>query len=91
MAQYETITELQDTTPEAERVLIELTCQTPMWKRAEQISNLIHAQRVLVLADLRRRYPNAGADELHKRMAARLLPREDVMRVFGWDPEKEGY
>ncbi|PYS46985.1 MAG: hypothetical protein DMF68_17365 [Acidobacteria bacterium] len=85
------ITDLQDTTPEAERVLIELTRQTPMWKRAEQLSNLIFTGRVLILADLRRRYPNADADELHKRMAARLLPREDVIRMFGWDPEKEGY
>ncbi|HEX8887897.1 MAG TPA: hypothetical protein VF779_01895 [Pyrinomonadaceae bacterium] len=91
MAQHKILTELQDTTPEAERVLIEMLRRMPMWKRAEQLSNLIHAGRVLILADLRRRYPNAGADELHKRMAARLLPREDVIRMFGWDPEKEGY
>jgi hypothetical protein len=91
MTQHKIITELQDTTPEAERVLIELTRRTPMWKRAEQLSNLIHTGRVLLLADLRRRYPNAGSTELHKRMAARLLPREDVVRMFGWDPEKEGY
>ena len=91
MTQDDVITESQDTTPEAERVLLELTRRIPMWKRAEQLSNLIHAGRVLILADLRRRYPNADADELHKRMAARLLPREDVIRVFGWDPEKEGY
>ena len=91
MTQHKSLIDLQDTTPEAERVLIELTRRTPMWKRAEQLSNLIHAQRVLILADLRRRYPNAGPDELHKRMAARLLPREDVIRIFGWDPEKEGY
>jgi hypothetical protein len=91
MAQHKTIAESQDTTPEAERVLIELTRRAPMWKRAEQLSNLIHARRVLILADLRRRYPSASADELHKRMAARLLPREDVVRVFGWDPDKEGY
>jgi len=45
----------------------------------------------LILADLRRRYPHADADELHKRLAARLLPREDVIRMFDWDPEKEGY
>jgi hypothetical protein len=91
MAPQEIITELQDTTPEAERVLIELTRRAPVWKRAEQLSNLIHTRRILILADLRRRYPNAGADELHQRMAARLLPREDVIRIFGWDPEKEGY
>ncbi|MDQ3821581.1 MAG: hypothetical protein M3362_28415 [Acidobacteriota bacterium] len=91
MVRQTIITESQDTTPDAERALIELTRRTPMWKRAEQLFNLIHTGRVLILADLRRRYPNAGADELHKRMAARLLPREDVIRMFGWDPEKEGY
>lgn len=91
MNRPEIIIKLQDTTPEAERVLIELTRQAPPWKRAEQLSNLIYAHRVLILADLRRRYPGAGEDELRKRMAARLLPREDVIRLFGWDPEKEGY
>ena len=91
MTQYRATTQFQDTTPEAERVLIELTRRAPMWKRAEQLSNLIHAHRVLILADLRRRYPQAGAEELHKRMAARLLPVEDVVRIFGWNPEEEGY
>jgi hypothetical protein len=62
-----------------------------MWKRAEQLSNLIHARRVLILADLRRRYPQADAGELRKRMAARLLPLDDVIRLFGWNPEEEGY
>ena len=90
IAQHETI-ESQDMTPEAELILIEMIRDTPMWKRAEQLNNLIYAHRVLILADLRRRYPNADALELRKRMAARLLPREDVIRIFDWDPEKEGY
>ncbi len=91
MVSEQTINELQDTTPEAERVIIELTRRAPIWKRAEQLSNLIYTHRVLILADLRHRYPSADADELHKRLAARLLPREDVIRVFGWNPEEEGY
>lgn len=91
MTRPEIIITTDDTTPEAERVLIELTRSAPTWKRAEQLSNLIYAHRVLILADLRRRYPSASAGELRKRMAARLLPREDVIRLFGWDPEKEGY
>lgn len=91
MTQHRTTTALQETTPEAERVLIELTRCAPMWKRAEQLSNLIHTHRVLILADLRRRYPQADAAELRKRMAARLLPLEDVIRIFGWNPEEEGY
>ena len=80
-----------DTDSEAERVLIEMLRRAPTWKRAAQLSGLAHARNVLILADLRRRYPEAGAEELRKRLAARLLPREDVIRVFGWDPEAEGY
>ncbi len=82
---------LTDTDPEAERVWIEMLRRAPLWKRAAQLSGLIEARRALILADLRRRYPEAGADELRKRLAARLLPHEDVIRLFDWDPEKEGY
>ena len=83
--------EPDDTDPEAERALIEMLRRAPTWKRAEQLAGLIHSRNVLILADLRRRYPEAGAEELRKRLAARLLPREDVLRIFGWDSEKEGY
>jgi hypothetical protein len=83
--------EQDDTDPETERVLIEMLRRTPTWKRAEQLAGLIQARNVLILADLRRRHPEAGAEELRVRLASRLLPREDVVRVFGWDPEKEGY
>ncbi len=87
----ESVNPLQDSTPEAARVLIEMTRRAPLWKRAAQLNDLIFARRVLILADLRRRHPHADADELRKRLAARLLPREDVVRIFNWDPEKEGY
>ncbi|HEY0406565.1 MAG TPA: hypothetical protein VGC89_12615 [Pyrinomonadaceae bacterium] len=43
-----TTIERRETTREAERVLIELARQAPMWRRAEQWSNLIHARRVLI-------------------------------------------
>lgn len=83
--------EPEDTDPEAERALVEMLRRAPTWKRAEQLAGLIHARNVLVLSDLRRRYPEADAEELRKRLAARLLPREAVVRAFAWDPEKEGY
>ena len=81
----------EDTDPEAERALIEMLRHAPTWKRAEQLAGLIYARNVLILADLRRRYPEADAEELRKRLAARLLPREEVVRAFAWDPEKEGF
>jgi hypothetical protein len=81
----------QDTTPDAERERVELTRRAPLWKRAEQLNDLVASRRALMQADLRRRHPRANSDELHRRLAARLLPREDVIRLFGWDPEREGY
>jgi hypothetical protein len=81
----------EDTDEDALEVLVELTRNMPFWKRAERIVQLNNTRRSLILADLRHRYPDADEAELRKRLAARLLPREDVIRVYGWDPEKEGY
>lgn len=80
-----------ETDPEAERALIEMIRRTPTWKRAEQLNALNLAHRELILADLRKRYPQANEQELRKRLAARLLPREIVIQMFDWDPEKEDF
>lgn len=76
---------------ENDGVYLGLLRRAPIWRRAAQLEGLIEAHRMLILSDLRRRYPQASADELRRRLAARLLPREDVIRVFGWDAEREGY
>jgi hypothetical protein len=81
----------QDTGSDAERALTEMLRRAPMWKRAERLNDLITFRRVLIQADLRRRHPHANNEELRKRLAARLLPREDAIRLFGWDAEREGY
>jgi hypothetical protein len=83
--------ENQDTSPEAARVLLELTRRNPVWKRITQASELTRACRVLVMSDLKRRHPHASEEELRRRLAARVLSREDVLRAYGWDPKVEGY
>jgi hypothetical protein len=80
-----------DTDPEAERVFVETLRRAPVWKRVAQVLELNRMCRMLVMTDLRRRYPHAPKAELHRRLAARLLEREDVIRAYGWDPEREGY
>ena len=40
---------------------------------------------------LQSRYPEAGPDEMRKRLCALLHGREIALQVFGWDPEREGY
>ena len=82
---------LSDTDPEAERILIELARTTPVWKKCEQIFSAIKSDRELAMAGLKQRYPEAGEEELRRRFAALVLDRETVMRVYGWDPEVEGY
>jgi hypothetical protein len=84
-------TVLPDTTAEAEAVLVGLLRTAPIWKRLKMIEDLSESLRALASADLRRCYPAANEKELKKRLAARLLKREEVMAAYGWDPEIEGY
>lgn len=80
-----------DTDPDVERVLIEMTRAMPDWKRFRQIAALSEGCRRLALVGLRSRYPNASEEELRKRFAAIVLDRDTVIKMFGWDPEIEGY
>ena len=80
-----------DTDPGTERVLIELTRAMPDWKKFRQIAALGDGCRRLAMVGLRERYPNATDEEVKKRFAALVLDRETVIKMFGWDPEVEGY
>lgn len=82
---------LEDTSPEAERVLIELARQTPVWRKFEQIAEATEICRALAMAVLRERYPEASEEELRIRLIARSLDRETMIQVYGWDPKLEGY
>ncbi len=77
-----------DTAPEAQQALFELMRRTPVWKRLTLTCELIQATRLLMLADLRRRFPQASEEELRRRLIANLLPRDEVIRVYGFDPEE---
>jgi hypothetical protein len=82
---------IQDTTREAEAVLLELLRKAPVWKRLEMIDQMHETLRRLSLADIRRTYPHADDVEIKRRLAARVLSRADVIAAYGWDPEVEGY
>ena len=82
---------LEDTSPEAERVLIELARATPAWRKFEQVAETTETCRAFAMAGLREKYPQASEEELRRRLVARLLDRETVIRVYGWDPKVEGY
>jgi len=80
-----------DTSPEAERVLIEGYRKMPAWQKLQQVQELNQLVQQLALLDIRRRHPHASERELQLRLASRWLEPELMRRAFGWDPEVEGY
>jgi len=82
---------LSDTSPDMERVLIELYRRMPNWQKLRQVSELTRAVQELALCDIRRRHPHADEREQRLRLASRWLDAETMRQVFGWDPDREGY
>jgi hypothetical protein len=80
-----------DTTREAQQMHFELMRRLPGWKRLTLAFELTRATRQLVLADICHHFPGAGEEEIRRRFIARVLPREDVIRAYGFDPKQEGY
>jgi hypothetical protein len=80
-----------DTTVDAQRKHYELMQRLSPEQRLSMAFALTDATRQLVLADLKHRYPNADAEELRRRFISRVLPRRDVMRVYGFDPKADGF
>lgn len=63
---------------------------TPSRKLALTL-DLIQTTRLMVFAGLRSRFPEATQLELRRRFISKLLPREDVIKAYGFDPHSEGY
>jgi hypothetical protein len=81
--------EFTDTDPRAMEVWLDLLRRmTPGEKIA---ASLNAAQFVLQMYEMgvRRLYPDADDSEVLKRVAARHLPRDLVIRAYGWDPEAD--
>lgn len=78
-----------DTSPEAERVQIELLRRAPPWRKLEMVGQLNEMVRTLALSGLRQRYPDASPEELRRRLADLLLGPELATRVYGPLTERE--
>ena len=83
---------LNDTTPEAEAILVEgFRRMTPQEKLA-RVADLNRALDQLAEAGILLRHgPDLPERELRLRKAALRLDRETMIRVFNWDPQEKGY
>jgi hypothetical protein len=80
-----------DTTVNAQRKHYELMRRLTPSQRLAMAFELTDAGRKLILADLQHRFPRADTTEIKRRFIARVLPRADVLRVYGFDPRTEGF
>ena len=80
-----------DTSPEVQKVVFELLRNAPANKKVAVTFDLIQTTRLLVLAGLRHRFPGATESQLRRRLISKLLPREEVIKAYGFDPAEEDY
>ena len=80
---------LSDTSREMQRMHFKLMSGVPAEQRLRMALELTQAGRHLVLADIQQRYQNADENEIRRRFIARILPRPDVLRVYGFDPKDD--
>lgn len=80
-----------DTGPRAEAVLLDLARRKTVAEKFVAICGMWSLQKRLYEIGLQERYPGASPEEIRKRLCVLLHGRETAIRVFGWDPEREGY
>ena len=78
-----------DTTLETQQKIFALLRSVPANKKVSLTFELIQTTRLMVLAGLRSRFPTADEAELKRRLISRLLPREDVIKAYSFDPQRE--
>ncbi len=73
----------RDTDPVAEAVQLEIYRQMPGWRKIELVFEANAMSRALAMAGLRSRYPQAGPEELRRRLMGLLLGEELAARAYG--------
>jgi hypothetical protein len=81
----------RDTPPEVQRLLFELLRDAPPSKKIALTFDLIQTARLVVLAGLRHRFPMASEAQLRRHLVSKLLPREEVIKAYGFDPKIEDH
>ena len=74
---------ITDTTPEANRVLLEIYRAMPPWRKAEIVDDAIRTSRHLAMMGLRLRHPNDSEAVLRRRLLGLVLGEDVATRVYG--------
>lgn len=81
---------LSDTTPEAEKIQIDILRQMPIARKLQLMEDLNQMARRLALRQLRQQHPHAADAELFRRLADRLLGPALAANVYDPLPTAAG-
>jgi hypothetical protein len=79
----------EDTSPEAERVLIQLLREASPARKMEMVLSANRTARMLAMAGLRERYPDESPERLRRRLADLWLGPELAAKAYGPLPDHE--
>lgn len=81
----------RDTHPKMHAFLIQGYRAMSPQQKLKCVDELTKAVQQMALARIRQQYPDSSERELQLRLASLWLSQETMKRVFGWDPQREGY
>lgn len=85
-------TQSLDSEPEVEEVQVELYRRMSPRERLERVAAANRAVREMARRRLLKTYgEDLSEREIKLRLASLWLDRETMIKVYGWDPESEGY
>jgi cell division protein YceG involved in septum cleavage len=82
---------INDTSKEAEQILIEGYRSMSAAKKLQQVSILTMTVQRMALTRIRAQYGDMSEKIEKVRLAALWIPRETMIKWFNWDPEIQGY
>lgn len=84
-------TRLSDTSPAMQKIIVEGYLRMPPHEKLIQVNEMTKAVQQLALIRIRRQYKGISEQEERLRLASLWLDRETMIRIFNWDPKREGY
>lgn len=82
---------ISDTHPSIHKMIIAGYREMSPKEKLRRVDELTKAVQQLALSRIQKQYGNISEQEQQLRLASLWLDRETMIRVFDWDPRKEGY
>lgn len=83
--------QLTDTCPDIHKKMIEGYRKMSPLEKLMQVDEMTKAVQQLALMRIKKQYKGISEHEQRLRLASLWLDRDTMIRIFGWDPRREGY